>query len=289
MILSNNNINVSDIKNENKKQGKDAYLSQSPNMYVLTVEWGEGKSVQLEVFQHSKPEEIAFNFCKKYNLDFKSMEMITQQIKELGMKQNRNIISNNKSLINSKNNSTKHQTNKVKEYMNKPKAYFNPYEIMFKKGNETQRLAQNKLIYTPVSSIKTKTMKKKNNKGSPFTIEQNENKLKAFLTVNENFTELLYHRSKIPNNEIYNSNKPLTSYTQRSVSKNTNTNHNMTPRVKTGYSFTCGKRSYSSLNTRDKETYSTFNQNAFYLNLYSHLHRSNPFIDKINQRHSNIN
>ena len=52
-------------------------------IYVMTVELEKGKSETIKIFQNSKPEFLAYEFCKKHNLDFNSLSYLTNQIKEL--------------------------------------------------------------------------------------------------------------------------------------------------------------------------------------------------------------
>jgi len=52
-------------------------------IYVMTVELEKGKSETIKIFQNSKPEFLAYEFCKKHNLDFNSLSYLTNKIKEL--------------------------------------------------------------------------------------------------------------------------------------------------------------------------------------------------------------
>lgn len=52
-------------------------------LYELSVELGEGRNANLTIYYNSKPKELAYQFCKKYNLEYSSLEMLTDKIKEL--------------------------------------------------------------------------------------------------------------------------------------------------------------------------------------------------------------
>lgn len=57
-------------------------ITEDP-LYVMTVELEKGKSESIRIYSDSKPEELAYEFCKKNNLDFVSLEYLTNQIKSL--------------------------------------------------------------------------------------------------------------------------------------------------------------------------------------------------------------
>lgn len=52
-------------------------------LYELSVELGGGRNANLTIYYNSKPKELAYQFCKKYNLEYSSLEMLTDKIKEL--------------------------------------------------------------------------------------------------------------------------------------------------------------------------------------------------------------
>jgi hypothetical protein len=49
---------------------------------VMNIEIEKGKIRQIELFRNKTPEEMAYDFCKNNDLDFKSMRSITNQIKD---------------------------------------------------------------------------------------------------------------------------------------------------------------------------------------------------------------
>jgi len=52
-------------------------------IYVMTVELEEGKSQAIKIYADSTPNELAFEFCKKNNLNITAMNYLTEQIKVL--------------------------------------------------------------------------------------------------------------------------------------------------------------------------------------------------------------
>ena len=52
-------------------------------LYVMTVELEKGKNESIKIFPSSKPEELAYEFCKNHNLDFSSLSYLTEEISNL--------------------------------------------------------------------------------------------------------------------------------------------------------------------------------------------------------------
>ena len=74
------NLNEENENDDNKK--KEENEEEDP-IYVMTVELEKGKSESIKIYANSKPDELAFSFCKKYNLDFSSLSYLSTQIKNL--------------------------------------------------------------------------------------------------------------------------------------------------------------------------------------------------------------
>ena len=68
-------------------------------IYVMSIELEEGVKQDLKIYSDSKPNEIAYEFCKNNNLDFSSLQFLVNQISNL-MK----IFKTNNSLLNKNNN-----------------------------------------------------------------------------------------------------------------------------------------------------------------------------------------
>jgi hypothetical protein len=47
----------------------------------MTIEIDEGKIEKLKIFFDSKPDEVAYEFCRENNLDFNALKFLTQEIK----------------------------------------------------------------------------------------------------------------------------------------------------------------------------------------------------------------
>ena len=78
---------------ENQKLTTDAQDINHNNepIYVMTVELEEGSSQSIKIYSDSTPEELAFEFCKKNNLDINAMKYLTDQIKNLLEELNENM------------------------------------------------------------------------------------------------------------------------------------------------------------------------------------------------------
>ena len=73
---------------ENKKESKEKSPNKNCNekltqFYLLTLEDINGERQQIKIYKNSDAEEIAFNFCKKNNLDYKSMKYIKKNIQKI--------------------------------------------------------------------------------------------------------------------------------------------------------------------------------------------------------------
>ena len=73
---------------ENKKESKEKSSNKNCNekltqFYLLTLEDSNGERQQIKIYKNSDAEEIAFNFCKKNNLDYKSMKYIKKNIQKI--------------------------------------------------------------------------------------------------------------------------------------------------------------------------------------------------------------
>ena len=69
--------------NENKNSKFDDNKKNEEPVYVMTVELEKGKSENIKIYSNSKPEELAYEFCKKNNLDFSSLSYLTNEILNL--------------------------------------------------------------------------------------------------------------------------------------------------------------------------------------------------------------
>ena len=81
-IQNSNEINENDLITNEEEKNEENEIEEEP-IYVMTVELEKGKSESIKIYSNSKPEELAFSFCKKYNLDFSSLSYLSTQIKSL--------------------------------------------------------------------------------------------------------------------------------------------------------------------------------------------------------------
>ena len=67
-------------ESKTKNINEDAKDTQ---FYLITLEDSNGEHQQIRIFKNSDPAEIAFNFCKDNNLDYKSMKYIKKNIQKI--------------------------------------------------------------------------------------------------------------------------------------------------------------------------------------------------------------
>ena len=71
-------------------------LTKNEPSYVMTIELEKGKSDIIKIFIDSSPDELAFEFCKKNNLNLRAMNFLSGEISKLLSKIT---IQSNKKLI----------------------------------------------------------------------------------------------------------------------------------------------------------------------------------------------
>lgn len=76
--------NPSQIKNNigNIREDKNMDENEEP-IYVMTLALEQGRSEKIEIFANSDPKELAYNFCRKNNLDFSALDYLKDQIANL--------------------------------------------------------------------------------------------------------------------------------------------------------------------------------------------------------------
>ena len=78
MEVQNNKKGTKESKNKNNNEDiKDTQF------YLITLEDSNGEHQQIKIFRNSDSAEIAFNFCKDNNLDYKSMKYIKKNIQKI--------------------------------------------------------------------------------------------------------------------------------------------------------------------------------------------------------------
>jgi len=82
--IDNNNNKTDNISYYEKNiNNKNEVNSEETQFYLITLEDNNGEHQQIRIFKNSDPSEIAFNFCKENNLDFKSMKYIKKNIQKI--------------------------------------------------------------------------------------------------------------------------------------------------------------------------------------------------------------
>ena len=86
MELKNNELDL-DILNEENKKNKENKKSKENSeediyFYIMTLQ-ADGQRHQIKIFENSNASELAFNFCKTYNLDFQTMKYLKKAIKQI--------------------------------------------------------------------------------------------------------------------------------------------------------------------------------------------------------------
>ena len=162
------------MENINKCEKLNTFktISDEP-LYVMTIELDEGKSSNVKIYLDSKPEELAFDFCKENNLDYSSMSYLSSQIKDLMNKFTNDIVNNQNECIeelDEEKTDSKRNKGNVKDKIidkplisNKPKKQYNkrtPIETPKKK--ESKHENSNSKPKKTFSNVNTQTLNKEN-------------------------------------------------------------------------------------------------------------------------------
>ncbi len=189
------NINEENENGDNKK--KEENEEEDP-IYVMTVELEKGKSESIKIYANSKPDELAFSFCKKYNLDFSSLTYLSNQIKNLIENLSNGNENNNEPIeeVDEENPSSEGQSKKF--ISNTNSANLSPGFINNKNENQVEPNINNYYYHL----FQRKINNEKGIKGN------NDNK---FYSINSLFNRFEYknyimERFNIKNNNINNNN-----------------------------------------------------------------------------------
>ena len=144
------------ISNKSIKKGSESKDIKEP-IYEMTIESEKGRKEIINIYSDSKPEEIAYNFCKENNLDFETLELMTNQIKKL-MK----IISTKKD-------------EKQKNNVENENKLFDCNEPILEDSEEQQSVSAEKIIKT--KSFKENNIKKKDKNLNKNLDDKNINKV----------------------------------------------------------------------------------------------------------------
>ena len=66
----------------NEREDKNLDENEEP-IYVMTLALEQGRSEKIEIYANSDPKELAYNFCRKNNLDFSALDYLKDQIANL--------------------------------------------------------------------------------------------------------------------------------------------------------------------------------------------------------------
>ena len=201
---------MSDINLNQQEENLQKSNSEKQEIMILAIELGDNEKKFLKIYNDSKPEQLAYEFCLQNNLDFNSLQELTEQIRNafntnnkysnqnIMLNQNNNFNpniqeSNSNDLI-SNNNNTKKKNNNMKENTiealsqllnskNNSKQNFYPpkQRIIKSKINNNQNNSNYKKIPNSKKNIKhylshtASSQSKKRPSKSDFSVYTNEN------------------------------------------------------------------------------------------------------------------
>jgi hypothetical protein len=69
------------LNSQENHGNEEESLENSP--FIMTIEIDKGISEKLHIFYDSIPEQVAYDFCQKHNLDYTALDYLVQEIKNL--------------------------------------------------------------------------------------------------------------------------------------------------------------------------------------------------------------
>ena len=218
---------------------------EKKELMTLAIDLGENDKKYLKIYSDTKPEELAYNFCYVNQLDYNSLNQLTEQI--------RKIIKNNK-------NSPKKESIEKNNFSNN-----DDYSKYINNNNQDKKInKQNKLFENDYISDKSTYKNKLNNsfnytKGNNFERKNSNKKLNnsyyaptisSLTKKKENITNLINDNSKMI--KSYNFKRPMSNYPQTNnninelISKsNKNISHSYSSLIKNNKKENYGEKLYN--------------------------------------------
>ena len=105
-MINNDDNNIKETSQINSRKSNMLFYDSNfliineignDSLYILDIDLSNNKKEKLSINKNNdlQPEEISYNFCKEKNLDFKTMQKITNEI--------RNLLNKDKKILNYKN------------------------------------------------------------------------------------------------------------------------------------------------------------------------------------------
>ena len=186
---SKNSSSSFNNNNQSDKKSKDATSEDDIYFYIMTLQ-ADGERHQIKIFKNSNASELAFNFCKTYNMDFQTMKYLKKCIKKI-----------------------------ILNFDNKRK---NEMIYLLKDNSSIQEVAEEEII-TDNSLKKSGTFKKTNSKNVNQKIDTSKLQVKTY---NNEISNKLESNSNIIQNseEIKNSDKENIIKSKNSIEVDDNIN-----------------------------------------------------------------
>ena len=93
---------MSDINLNQQEENLQKSNSEKQEIMILAIELGDNEKKFLKIYNDSKPEQLAYEFCLQNNLDFNSLQELTEQIRNAFHTNNK--YSNQNIMLNQNNN-----------------------------------------------------------------------------------------------------------------------------------------------------------------------------------------
>ena len=152
LLTNQENMKNTNIENQNEKQ----------EIMILAIELGDNEKKFLKIYNDSKPEQLAYDFCLQNNLDFDSLQELTEEIKN-ALRQ-KVILAN--SIANTNNNNILNNQVLTESNINKENTIENLSNLLNNNNNNSNKVninnnnseLKNKNKYSSNTKIKSKNI-----------------------------------------------------------------------------------------------------------------------------------
>ena len=251
-------------------------------IYILTIELEQGKTTELKIYINSIPEELSYDFCHQHNLDYHSLNYLTEQIKilinEHKTKQNSleaNTTTNNNVKPQTESKTSSLKTAPIPSHRNKHNNNnsnnneLSSYHSSVNSTHKKQRHHSSKQISTTKEHIKHASSLSTNNKHKLLITTNNHFSIHSNISSKlQNTSELLHQQQQ----QQHNNNKLSDINNKLKIESDNNS-----------YTFKGGKRLTSS------SYIATDNNNNCKSNDYHKKRKGRSYINNSNSLYTNTN
>ena len=267
LLTNQENMKNTNIENQNEKQ----------EIMILAIELGDNEKKFLKIYNDSKPEQLAYDFCLQNNLDFDSLQELTEEIKN-ALRQ-KGILTT--SIVNNNNNILNNQM-LTESNINKENTIENLSNLLNNNNNKANininSELKNQNTYPSNTKLKNKNINslyKRNTNPNSSTSSKNKKNFNYLSQTVSSHTKQRISKSNMSNttNDNLNINPNPNNINQNLNNQNNNNNNN----IENDLDINISQSNYNPSNTtgndfRKNRPLTTTNQENYMLNYGERLY-----------------